>query len=270
MYINCDIICALCCKREKKVKEIQDKINAILSSSEEEFILEDESFIEVNEDFEVEELYTDIYVLIKNIDDFYGGDASYKAALLMESFLLETMVLLKKNPEVVIVESGDFFAKATAFSPSGEEVFSVFEDAVIINSMLEVYNQSLSENSFPQMEVGIGVATFVKEELEHEHDHDHDIDECDCDHEEGETCSCGHDHHHENEDDEFDYGIDFDNTASMLAELGNNGEFDPIVVNDIAYGLLVSIEEEFFQNHLEEVELEEGYSVFHGNIVREE
>jgi len=255
------------------VKEIKDKINAILSSTDEEMFLEDESFVEVSEDFEVEELYTDIYVLIKNIDEYYGGDASYKAALLLESFLLETMVLLKKNPEVVIVESGDFFAKATAFSPTGEEVFSVFEDAVIINSMLEVYNQALSENGFPQMEVGIGVATFVKEELEHNHNHDHDVcecesGECDCDNEEGEGCSCGHDHH--DEEDELEYGIDFDNTASMLAELGNNGEFDPIVVNDIAYGLLVSVEEEFFEEHLDEVELEEGYSVYHGNIVREE
>lgn len=254
-------------KREKKVKEIQEKINAILSSTEEDFLLEDESFVEVSEDFEVEELYTDIYVLIKNIDEYYGGEATYKAALLMESFLLETMVLLKKNPEVVLVESGDFFVKATAFSPTGEEVFSIFEDAVMINSMAEIYNQALSENGFPQMEVGIGVATFVKEQLEHEHDHFED--ECDCDHEEGETCSCGHDHHHDDED-EFEYGIDFDNTASMLAELGNNGEFDPIVINDIAYGLLVSVEEEFFQEHLDEVELEEGFSVFHGNIVKEE
>jgi len=253
------------------VKEIKDKINAILSSTEAEMFLEDEGLVEVGEDFEVEELYTDIYVLIKNIDEYYGGDASYKAALLLESFLLETMVLLKKNPEVVIVESGDFFAKATAFSPTGEEVFSVFEDAVIINSMLEVYNQALSENGFPQMEVGIGVATFVKEELEHDHDHEVcecESGECDCDNEDGEGCTCGHDHLH-NEEDELEYGIDFDNTASMLSELGNNGEFDPIVVNDIAYGLLVSVEEEFFEEHLDEVELEEGYSVYHGNIVRE-
>ncbi len=251
-------------KKENKVKNIHEKIELILQSNDEftETIDSNLEFVEVDDQFEVDELYTDIFVLVKNIEDFYSEDAKYKAALLLESFLLESMILMKKNPENIVVESGEFYCKATSFTPTGDEVLSIFEDAVSMNTMIDEYNQALSENGFPVMEVGIGIASFVKTEFEHEEE-----DECDCDHEDGESCSCGHDHE---EDDEYDYGIDYDNTASTLAEIANNGEFDPICLNNIAYELLSTVDEAFFNEHLEEVEFDDDFVIFHGNIVSEE
>jgi hypothetical protein len=264
------------------VKEILDKIQTILSSNAEDFsepFVEDE-MVEAYDEFEMEELYTDIYVLVRNIDEFYGENASPKAALLLESFLLESMVLLKKDPENIVVESGEFYVKATSFTPDGEVVLSVFEDVVLINSMIEYYNDALANNEFPQMEIGIGFATFVKEDLlEEDEECDTDDESCSChNHDEteehtchcsdDEECECGHDHYNDEEDE--DYGIDFNNTALQLAELANSDDLDPIVINDLAYDMLVEVDQTFFESHLEAVSLEDDFVVYHGNIVVEE
>lgn len=244
------------------MKDIIEKINQILSSetSEQPLSAQDDEIVESYEEFEFDEFYSDIYILIRNIDEFYGVNSSQKAAELLESFLLETMILLKKNPENIVVESGEFYVKATSFTPDGEVLMSVFEDAVIINTMVEHYNEALAQNEYPRMDIGIGIAAFVKEELETE---DH---ECEC--EDDEECACGHDHHHE--EDEYDYGIDFDNTASQLSEIAGTGELDPIVINDFAFELLSEVHQEFFISHLEPVELEDEITIYHGNIVSEE
>jgi len=245
------------------VKDIIEKINQILSSEsyEQPLVASEDEMVESYEELEFDEFYSDIYILVRNIDEFYGVSSDQKAAELLESFLLETMILLKKNPENIVVESGEFYVKATSFTPDGEVLMSVFEDAVIINTMIGDYNDALAQNEFPRMDIGIGIASFVKEELEEE---EH-VCECGDDDEE---CSCGHDHHHE--EDEFDYGIDFNNTASQLSEIAGAGELDPIVINDFAFELLSAVHSDFFNSHLEQVELDDEITVYHGNIISEE
>ncbi|MBU1144389.1 MAG: hypothetical protein KJ971_00850 [Firmicutes bacterium] len=260
------------------MNEIKEKIEKILASTNvgqpSDYPLENE-MIEEYDEFEYEELYSDIYVLVKNIDDFYGQNANQKAAMLVESFLLETMVLLKKDPENIVVESGEFYVKSTGFTPDGDVLMNLFEDTVMINTMLDLYNQALADNDFPRMEVGIGLATFVSEEFEEENNHECDCkddeeckckedEECDC--KDDEECECNHNH----EEDDFDYGIDFNNTAAALAEMANSEELDPIVLNNIAYDLLSEIDETFFENHLEAFLLDDDVVIYHGNIVSEE
>lgn len=239
------------------MKEIIEKINHILStdSFEEPLVLNEEEMVETYEEFEFNEFYSDIYIQIRNIDEFYGLNANQKSAELLESFLLETMVLLKKNPENIVVESGEYYVKATSFTPDGEILISVFEDAVIINTMIGHYNEALSENDFPRMDVGIGLASFIKEDFDEEH-------ECDC--EDGEECDCNH------EDVDFEYGIDFNNTASQLSEIAGTNGLDPIVLNDFAYGMLIDVSQEFFESHLQETQLEDEITVYHGNIISED
>ncbi|MCK7479144.1 MAG: hypothetical protein M0C28_18565 [Candidatus Moduliflexus flocculans] len=98
--------------------------------------------------------------MVKNVDAFYGPRSEPKAARLLESFILESLVICKSDPEVMLVESGDDYVKATAFTPDGESGVELFDDAVDINTMLETYNLALADNGFPQIEAGIGLAAF--------------------------------------------------------------------------------------------------------------
>lgn len=247
------------------MKEFLNKIHQILVEEIDEFPVptDDLEVLDSDEEVEFDEYYTDHYVLVRNLDAFYGPDKSVKAAMLLESFLLESMIHLKKNPENIVVESGEFYVKATAFTPDGDVLLSVFEDAVVVNTMAEYYNQALVENGYPRMDIGIGFATFVKQELD-EHDHDHDHEEghvCD-----DETCSCHHDH----EDNELEYGIDFANTASQLASIAGQDGLEPIMLNELAYEMLLEVEHDFFEAHLEGITLEDDTVVYHGNIVSED
>lgn len=239
------------------MKDIIEKISSILL--EEDVQNPEDGDYVGSEEFDLEEIYSDVFVRIRNMDEFYNPSAPYKASLLLESFLLETMVLLKKNPENIIVESGEFYVKATSFTPDGFVLLNVFEDVVLINTMVEVYNEALEMNHLPTMDVGIGVASFYKEDLfEHEHDHEHEHDE---------SCEM---HDHDHEEDEFDYGIDLYNTASYLSEFAGSDEIEPILVNEMANELLKESDQEFFGEHLSQIEINDELIAYQGNIVSEE
>jgi hypothetical protein len=208
-----------------------------------------DDLIETYDEYDYEELYTDLYVMIKNIEDFYGDNSHPKAAALLESFLLETLILLKEDPEVIVVESGDFFCRSTSYTPDGEAVMHLFENVVWINSIAELYNQALVEVGLIPMQIGIGVVTFPREAISEEL--------------EGER--------HPGSDIEFDYGVDFNNTAMRLAIIANTKDQEPIVVNDMAYDMLLEIDKNFFEENLEKAYLkEEEMTVFHGNIVTDD
>jgi len=237
------------------MKDIKQKIAEILLMSEEQPAPEEVSpgeMIETYDEYEFEEIYTDIYVEIRNMEDFYGDKSHLKVALLLESFLLESMVLLKKDPEVIVVESGDDFLRSTSFTPVEEGVLRTFENVVIINSMLELYNQALSELEFTAIDAGIAMVSFPKEEIH-----------CEIDETEGE---CAHDHGGEAE-----YGIDLNYTAMKLVGYAGTEEIEPILVNDMAYDMLQEVDKAFFSSNLEKVPvLIEDLVVYQGNIVTEE
>jgi len=234
------------------MNDIRAKIAAILNKEED---LSDfstpakEDLIETYDEYEYEELYTDIYVMIKNIEDFYGDHSHPKAAALLESFLLETMVLLKEDPEVIVVESGDFFCRSTSYTPDSDAVMHLFENVVWINSMAELYNQALTDVELMPMDLGIGVVTFPREIINDELEEER----------------------HPGSDIEFDYGIDFQNTAMKLAIIANTEGRETIVVNDMTYDFLLEVDKSFFEENLSKDYLkEEEMTVFHGNIVTDD
>lgn len=285
------------------MNETLKKIQAILETPTEE--MPEHAFTpemaQASLDEEYGELYTDLYVLVRNIDDFFGEDSKPKALELVDSFIMECLIQLKKNPDVIRVESGDDYVKATAYTPDGETAGFLFDNAVRINTMLELYNKTLAENEMVRMETGIGVATFpantdMDEEECHCGEEGHEChcgeeghecqcedegEECDCE-EEGEECSCGcgsecdceeHSHLDHLYSLEFAYATDFHNTALDLANMANSHELDPIVINEMLYSLMSDSEQlkEFMDRNLEKVVFEgEDFSVFHGNIVSEE
>lgn len=155
----------------------------------------------------------------------------------------------------------------------------MFDDAVSINSMLEIYNDALAQNNLPQIEAGIGVSSYQSLRDEHGcccgndsececgNDSDCDCDsedhECDCEEHE---CSCGH-------HDSDDFIEDIDNLAEKLALIANTDDFDPIVMNEGFYGLISDLEEEktFIDSNFQKVIIEaDDLTIFHGNIVLEE
>ena len=230
-------------------------------------------------DVDYDDIFTDLYVTVKNLHEFYNLEVDFKATQLLESFLLETLILLKQNPEVTLVTSSPSHVKATAFTPEGESAAFVFDDAVSINSMLEIYNDALAQNNLPQIEAGIGVSSYQSLRDEHGcccgndsececgNDSDCDCDsedhECDCEEHE---CSCGH-------HDSDDFIEDIDNLAEKLALIANTDDFDPIVMNEGFYGLISDLEEEktFIDSNFQKVIIEaDDLTIFHGNIVLEE
>ncbi|MDD3126015.1 MAG: hypothetical protein WC479_00150 [Candidatus Izemoplasmatales bacterium] len=253
------------------MKEIQEKIQKILETPNEingeKGYSTDWEPSENDDDFG--ELYTDLYVLIRNIDDFFTEDGNPKALDLVDSFLIESLITLKKNHDIIRVESGDDYVKATAFTPDGETAGYLFDSAVQINTMMEIYNKTLAENNMPRIDAGIGMATFPgnadeEEETCHCHEEGH---QCESDDEE---CQC---HGHGIESLEFGYATDLDNTALHMATIANSDELDPIVINEPTYSLMSDSEalKEFLDHNLEKVIFEgEDFSVFHGNIVSEE
>lgn len=253
------------------MKEIREKIQMILEAPN-----ENNSEIghspewtpsEIDDDFG--ELYTDLYILIRNVDDFFGENTNPKALDLVDSFLLESLITLKQNHDIIRVESGDDYVKATAFTPDGETAGYLFDSAVQINTMLDIYNKTLAENNMPRIDVGIGMATFPgnpddEETPCHCHDEGHE-----CDNDEEECLS----HGHGIENLEFGYATDFENTALHMATIANSDELDPIVINEPTYSLMSDSEtlKDFLDHNLEKVIFEgEDFSVFHGNIVSEE
>jgi hypothetical protein len=255
------------------MKEILKKIQNILESPVGEPLDHpwNPETIDAQMEGEFGELYTDLYVLIRNINDFFAEGTNPKALDLVDSFLLESLVLLKKNHDIIRVESGDDYVKATAYTPDGETAGFLFDSAVQINTMLELYNRTLGENGMPRMEAGIGLATFPANDLGEE-------SECQC--EEGGECHCGEEGHacgcHDGFDLsalEFAYATDFSNTAMELASIANSAELDPIVLNESLYSLMSDSEQlkDFLAQNLEKVIFEgENTSVFHGNIISDE
>ncbi|MDD3113322.1 MAG: hypothetical protein PHP61_05350 [Candidatus Izemoplasmatales bacterium] len=229
--------------------DIRKKIAEILLSEDEPFLSDEfapEEMVEASDHYEYEELYSDLYVTIRNMEDFYGDKSEPKAALLLESFLLEAMVLLKKDPEVILVESGDYFVKGTGYTPDGEAVLRLFENVVIINSMAELYNQGLTEYGLPAMEYGIGIATFPETITE-------DKDELSQDHV---------DQNEENDPHEI---------AFQLALRGNTELFEPIIVNELAYEMLADVDRVFFEENLVKADINElDLVIYHGNIVTDD
>ncbi|MDP3130755.1 MAG: hypothetical protein Q8N15_05470 [Bacillota bacterium] len=206
------------------------------------------------DDFEPSEFYADLYLLVKNVDAFYGPRSEPKAARLLESFILESLVVCKNDPEVMLVESGDDYVKATAFTPDGESGVELFDDAVDINSMLETYNLALAENGYPQIEAGIGLAAFQERVADDELPDPDDVAI-------GEPQSG------------YDVAYDGRELAIRLAELANGGEFDPIVMDETFYGILADLDDEkrFLDENMRKVDFEgEDFAVYHGNIVLDE
>lgn len=229
--------------------EIRKKIAEILLSEDESFPSDQyvaEEMVEASDHFDYEELYSDLYVTIRNMEDFYGDKSQPKAALLLESFLLEAMILLKKDPEVFLVESGDYYVKGSGYTPDGEAVLRLFENVVIINSMAELYNQGLTEYGLPAMEFGIGIATYPEMET----------DETDLMNVEP------HEHDETNDPHEIAY---------QLASFGNTELFEPIIVNELAYEMLQDVDRPFFEANLVKAEIKElDIVIYHGNIVTDD
>lgn len=238
-------------------------------------------------DVDYDDIFTDIYLTIKNLHEFYNQEIDIRATHLLESFMLESLVLLKQNPDITLVSSGPYYVKATAFTPEGDTATSIFNDAVEINSMLEIYNDALSENNFPIIDAGIGVSSYQSLQEEHhcccEEDDECDCncncenDECDCESDEEHQCDCQHDdleeHHCCCQDESDDFISDVDNMVERLADLANTEGIDSIVVNEGFYGLISDIEEvrEFFDSNFQKVVLEDEDIVFyHSNIVLDE
>ncbi len=237
------------------MKDIRDRIRSILMEGptrEYKELPKEAERYEAADDFETEDVYGDLYLLVRNVDDFYGPRSEPKAARLLESFLLESLVVVKSDPEVLFVESGDDYVKATAFAPDGETAVELFDDAVEINTMLELYNDALAENGFPQIEAGIGLAAFQDEQGETYPD--------------AENVTIGG-------EEAYEYAYDSRQLALRLAEFANNGEFDPIVMDEAYYGILADIDEEkkFLDENMQKIVFEgEDFAVFHGNIIVEE
>jgi len=266
------------------MKEIVKKIQTILETPSDDTPVHGFSadWATDHADADFGELYTDVYVLVRNIDDFFGEGSKPKALDLVDSFIMESMIQLKQNPDVIRVESGDDYVKATAYTPDGETAGFLFDNAVKINTMLEIYNKTLAENDMIRIEAGIGMATFPGNADLEEETCECGEDECSCG-EEGHVCTCGKEdgcdcddecqHGHGLSNLEFAYATDFDNTALDLATIANSEELDPLVLNEAAYSLMSDSEQlkEFMDRNLEKVVFEgEDFSVFHGNIVSDE
>ncbi len=230
------------------MKEIKKKIADILMLDDNKLEIGDkqtDEMIETYDEYDYEEIYSDIYVLVHNIDDFYGETSLPKAALLLESFLLEAMVLLKKDPEVIVVASGDDFIKSTSYTPDGESVMHSLENVVLINTMLGYYNEALNELEVPLIDAGIGLVAFPRSEEDADQEHIHDFAP--------------------------DYGVDHNETAMLLAEYANGDELEVIVINDMAFEMLKEVDKEFITKHLEKaLKPIEEFVVYHGNIIAED
>ncbi|MFA5006133.1 MAG: hypothetical protein WC509_01505 [Candidatus Izemoplasmatales bacterium] len=239
------------------MRDILTKIRSILAEDEPRYSQEPSRRADTyfpDDDFEPSEFYADLYLLVKNVDDFYGPNSEPKAARLLESFILESLVVCKSDPEVMLVESGDDYVKATAYTPDGDSAVELFDDAVDINTMLETYNLALAEHGYPQIEAGIGLAAF-QETIADDELPDPDAVTI------GEPQSG------------YDVAYDGRELALRLAERANDGQFDPLVMDETFYGILADLEDEkrFLDENMRRVEFEgEELAVYHGNIVATE
>lgn len=183
--------------------------------------------------------------MINNIESFYGTGANPKASLLLESFLLETMIGLKKNPENIVVESGEYYVRSIAFTPTPRVGWTVFEETVLINTMLDMYNQSLAEEKMPLIEGGIAFSIYEHDGTETDRHEEHT-----------------HDRNH------HDDITDPDQKAESLAVL-SVAEVLPMRLSADAHKFLSRYDEDTMKRLFEKTKLDDGV-VYDGDVISEE
>ena len=191
-----------------------------------------------------EPTYAEIFLMINNIESFYGTGAQPKASMLLESFLLESMIGLKKNPENIVVESGEYYVRSIAFTPTPRVGWTVFEEIVLINTMLDLYNQGLAKKKMPLIEGGIAFSVYKHDGTETHHHEEHT-----------------HDHHHEDIKDP-------DQTAGSLAVLSVS-EVLPMRLSGDAYKFLSRYDEDTMKRLFEKTKWDDVV-VYDGDVISEE
>jgi hypothetical protein len=281
--------------------EIKTKIDDILRAA----AAEDwqDEIVEVGEDAgetEYPEQYVDVYVAIHNADGFYQLGSSPVANRLLNSFLLETTTLLRANLDTIYLESGIDFVKATVACPDAEIASYLLEDAAKINTMFDLYNEALTKNELPHLEVGIALNLYLSgeeadtveccegDDCDSDCDCDCEDDDCDCDCDD--ECECGDDHecdcddehhhdhecgcgHHHHDDDEFEYPVDYENGAYNLAQFAGSDTIEPIILSESFYSLVNDLIDEmpFLPTAFEEIEIEALDQIaYHGSLTAEE
>lgn len=255
------------------IEEIIDQYQETLEASPEAEILDEEAYF----------YYTDIFVNVQNGESFYELGSHPLANRLLNSFLLEATSLLRKSLDTVYVESGIDYIKATLATPSSEVASYIFEDVVLIHTMVDEYNQALAEQDCPLFDVSISCALYEdldgheEDEEECECDHVHECDcehdhDCNCEHEAG--CDCEHDHdyeHHHHHHEGFSYPVDALNQAQELIFLQAEYQLEPLLFNEAFYELLALEKDElpYLQDALEKFVVEDDFVIYHGNIIEE-
>ena len=98
-----------------------------------------------------------LFVDIVDSSDLFKNEKDEIVARIMRSFCSELIGILKTNENYRQIGIRGDCVYAIYSAPSADNLESILDDAIMINTFQKMFQKMLSENSFPEFKIGIGL-----------------------------------------------------------------------------------------------------------------
>ncbi|MGL4560699.1 MAG: adenylate/guanylate cyclase domain-containing protein [Brevinema sp.] len=237
-------------KKDKNIsydyQEGKKRIEKILNSK---LKIEKRNRLTTVEDLPYEDSYkswiTAIFVDIRNSAELFKKD-QIMVSKMIKSFTSEVITILAENNNNCLERGirGDC-VYAVYSTPQKPDIDKILDMAYYINTLIDMLNKLFEKNSYPKIQIGIGVSTsqeLIIKAGRYRDDHDENID-----------------------NNAIVWIGEAVSRASKLSSFGNKNNIDPIVISKTTYTNISEQNQTFFKK------IDEGSStVYHGSVRKTE
>ena len=137
-------------------KRIEDILNNTLDVIENDKIPKDENFTFTNAHYG---WVTGIFIDIRDSSTLFAEEDKEKVSKIVRSFTSEIIEILRDDDNLREIGIRGDCVYGIYTTPSKDDIYEIVQKSFYINTFLKMLNNLLSNNSFPNIKVGIGIST---------------------------------------------------------------------------------------------------------------